>query len=401
MGATALPENPAAAVIMPRRVEPLQKVDITTNQGRLVHRRLEIEFEQVRVVAGRNAAETTGGFEPPIERRAAERRQEPGHRHHDAVFLDEFKQPVKNGWPVGIVADDKTAQHFQTGCLNHSHFLAKVTAVLFLVHLLERRRINGLNANEDLAETGLHHLGQNLPKTGVGQIDTGFGEEGERETVFNLPTIEFRQEFGHSRRIADEVVVKNENGAAPAGGQNCVQFGQKLPIGLGSRFVSVEDNDVAELAIKRTTARKLNCQRRVTPELDQIPTRNWRRGNRGLAFFGQSDGLATTDRALVVDPRGPAGQEIFDEEIQSGFRFVKDEIIGAHRQNLVGMGGGEGTADHHDFARSFGASDASGQRITLNNHCRQHHQIGLRERRVRKQLHIEVNNRQDLETAGG
>src|SRR4030081_3832123 len=99
--------------------------------------------------------------------------------------------------------------------------------------------------------------------------------------MFLLPGSKFRQEFPYILFISDEIVIDNENGAAPAKSQQRVKLAQNLLIALGAGYAAVDFNDVANLAVERAAARILNRHCTVAfhfreVEVSYLRRRQWR-----------------------------------------------------------------------------------------------------------------------------
>src|ERR1700674_3135497 len=76
--------------------------------------------------------------------------------------------------------------------------------------------------------------------------------------------------------VANEVVVHDEDGAAPAQTQEGIKLGEYLLIALGSWYAPVDFDDVAEFAIEWTTARVLDRHRAIALHVCEMKVGNRR-----------------------------------------------------------------------------------------------------------------------------
>src|SRR5262249_53376632 len=80
-----------------------------------------------------------------------------------------------------------------------------------------------------------------------------------------------------------------------------IQFGDELVRILDAWPATIDHDDIAELALKRASARVLQCTRRVPINLQEVETRPWHREHIGRL------------RLLVPSCYRPSGSEIVEE----------------------------------------------------------------------------------------
>ena len=139
--------------------------------------------------------------------------------------------------------------------------------VLHLVVGDEAGFVGGFDAEEDRGEAGVLEELQKFEI--VGEIERSFGDEAEGIAVFPAPLDHGGEEFLGALLVADEVVVDDEDGVAPAGVAELVEFGEHLGDGLGAGLAAVDLDDVAEFAVERAAARVLHGHGAVATHLDQ------------------------------------------------------------------------------------------------------------------------------------
>ncbi len=113
-----------------------------------------------------------------------------------------------------------------------------------------------------------------------GQIDARLGRQTQRVVMLFHPGDDLFQERLGLLLVSDEVVVDDESGVEP-GSAHVVQFGHQLVRVLHSRLAPEDHDDVAELALKWTASRVLQCPRRVAIDLEQVISRAWDLGHVG------------------------------------------------------------------------------------------------------------------------
>ncbi len=137
--------------------------------------------------------------------------------------------------------------------------------VLLLPHGDQGVVIGTLDPNEDTDEVGRSHRLQEVRI--VGQIDRGLGRELKRIVVLLEPCPQVDEQRSHGLLVADEIVVDEVDVAAIAEPIERLQLRQHLRVGLGARHPPVKLDNVAKLAVERTTPRKLHADVEVMIEL--------------------------------------------------------------------------------------------------------------------------------------
>ena len=172
---------------------------------------------------------------------------------------------------VAVKADDEAGADLHPVVLDLLHGGNHVAVdVVELVALLEALLAGGLDADEDVVESGMLH--QHQQGRVVRQVDGGLGDEGEGVFVPFHPIDHCRQDFFFQGiLVADEVVVHHEDRAPPAG----VVDGVELPDELGgvfqARLAPVEGGDVAEFAVVGAAPGELDAHTGVVLDVDQVP----------------------------------------------------------------------------------------------------------------------------------
>ena len=121
--------------------------------------------------------------------------------------------------------------------------------------------------------------------------------------------------------VADKVVV-NEKGVLDTVPQQGIELGDHLPLCLEARTPTKNDNDVTELASKRTTPRKLHGAERVAAHLEKVAARHRDRGHVGLGALFVAR-LVTAFLPFGEKPRpGPLGLADEEDISPSGEEFL-------------------------------------------------------------------------------
>ena len=129
-----------------------------------------------------------------------------------------------------------------------------------------------------------------------------------------LPQLQIPGQFERALMVPDEVVVDDEDKAAPAELEHSVELRNQLIRRLGSGPPAIDRDDVAELALKWTASRELHCHGDVLVHVEQIEA-----GNRRLADIG-----------LVMDhiePLGGAALKISDNAVKHLVRLAHDHVV--------------------------------------------------------------------------
>ena len=258
-------------------IDLLQDRAVAFDQTLRVHARNVVEPE-VEVVAVAVAQEAAFFLQPAIELRARQGLQQAHHGQRNRAVANEIHLAVED--VVGIVVEthDETGHHFHAVALDAAHaFEQAAVGVLHLLRFLQAFLGGRFDAQEDAVEAGvLHHL-QQLGV--VRQIHGGFGVEAERAAVPHVPFRHDRQQLLHLALVADEIVVHDENRAAPLARIELLELGHHLRGRLGARLAAIDLDDVAELAVERAAARILDGHGAVVLGIDQVEVRQ-RRGIR-------------------------------------------------------------------------------------------------------------------------
>jgi len=164
------------------------------------HARFELwpEVEgDLDIVAARLAYQSALGFEPGVEVRAAQRREQSHHRPGDAGLLDEGELGVEDLGAVAIQAEDEAARDFDSLALDRAHRVEEIfgvvtTNVLRLARALQGFRVGAFDPQEHHAEPGRDHgVEQRLV---LRQVDARLGEQIEGVGPRALPGGDRRQQ---------------------------------------------------------------------------------------------------------------------------------------------------------------------------------------------------------------
>src|ERR1043166_4646374 len=270
------------------RLWPLRQVRQAVERALVVFRgavdgaqNLLVAFDETRRVHPRDEVQRALGIvpqtfpqQPPLllqatpELRVGQGRQEADHRQRDGALADEVDLPLEDVFGVVVEADDEAAHPLHPGAWNLVYRFEQVAPrVLPLLPFLQALLDGRLDAEEDAAEVRApHHVEQRVV---FGQVDARLRDEGERATVRFRPFDEFGEESFDVAFVADEVVVNDEDEAAPAYRAQRVQFREHLLVRLRARHAPVDFDDVAELAVERAAARILHAHRAVAREFGQ------------------------------------------------------------------------------------------------------------------------------------
>jgi len=153
--------------------------------------------------------------------------------------------------------------------------------------------------------------------------------------------------------VADEVVVHEEDPAAPPGVVERVEFGEHLGGRLETGTVAEEGRDVAELAVERAAPRVLDARRGVPPQVGEFP-----QGRGRVAEVGELIGR--------VEPLRPAAGQVGEEPGQGHLGLVEHEMV--HLRERLVLGREERAAGDHLHARLLAAGDDAPGGLTLDDH---------------------------------
>ncbi len=199
------------------------------------------------IVAGAGAEDAAFAGEAAKELGSREGLEESHHGDGDAAFLNELDEAFEDVVAIGIEAEDEAAHDLDAGVLDAGDAGEQIAAgVLEFVGGGEAGFVRSFDAEEDGGEAGLLELAEEVGI--VGEIDGGFGNEAEGAAVGLLPEGEGVKKSAGAGFVADEVVVDDEDGAAPAGGVELIEFSKDVGDGFGAGAAAVDFDDVAELA---------------------------------------------------------------------------------------------------------------------------------------------------------
>ena len=132
---------------------------------------------------------------------------------------------------------------------------------------------------------------------------------------------------------------------------------------LGAGLASIENDDVAELAVERTAPRELDAHRVVGVQFQQIEPWNGGCGDIGFVTFG-------AEASAGVTPL-----DGFDELRQSDFTFVQHFEISLGDFWCIGSGTGVGATHGHRQATPLRCSNLHLHVVLLDDHSGYHHQL--------------------------
>src|SRR5256714_11202745 len=342
-----------ALVVLARVVDrPHDRLVALDETGR-VHLRHEVQFA-VRVLAGAFRYQAALLLQTTPELRVRQRRQQSDHRERNGALAYEVDLPLEDVFRVVVEADDETGHHLHPVTLNLLYGVEHVAArVLPLLRLLEALDHGRLDAEEDAPEVRApHQLKQPLV---VGEVDARLREELEGPPVALLPGGEVWQQTLDVALVADEVVVNDEDRAAPARRAQRVEFREHLLVGLRARHTPVDFDDVAELATERAAARVLHAHRAVALRVREPEVGRGRQRER--RFLGR----------LVDAPRLSAFEA--SEELRQRRLGLADEDVVCVGQ-VLGARRDVRPADDDALAARLAAPDDLLQRILLHDHRR-------------------------------
>ncbi len=232
------------------------------------------------------------GRQAPVQAGLGQGGEEAHHGRGDGGLLDEPHLPLEDVAGIAVEAHDEAAGDLHALALDRPDAGEHVgLEVLLLAGGLEGAEVGRLDAEEHHVEARQDHLvHEGLVR---GQIEAGFGEEGEGVMVRPLPGDQLGQQGAHLAAVADEVVVHQEERAAPAFPVEQVQLVEELRRTLGARASAEELDDVAELAVEGTAAGELKGHLGVVLPAHQVEAGRGRAGEVGLFRAGvQGLGLA-------------------------------------------------------------------------------------------------------------
>ena len=235
--------------------------------------------------------------------------------------------------------------------------------------------VGGLDAQEHGVEPGLDHGIHQLAH--AGEIDARLRVQSERIPPGLLPLGDHRQQLHRLALVADEVVVDQEDRAPPPQPVQGVELLDDLVRRLGPGHLAVELDDVAELAVERTSARELHAHRPVALHVDEVEARHRGPGHVGLP------GLP------VHDLRGAVGQ-VAQELGKDLLGLVQHEV--GHAFDLVMERGGMRPPGHHRDPGPVAPRDDVLERGSLHDHGGREHHVGPFQVRVLQRRHVHVHD---------
>ena len=169
--------------------------------------------------------------------------QQADHGQRDGALLNELHLAVEDVFRIVIESDDEAGDHFHAVALNAPDALQKAAmGVLHLLRFLEALFRRRFDAEKDAIEGGiLHHLQQLLV---VGEIDGGFGIKSKRAAMPRIPLRQHRQKFLHFALISDEVIIHDENRAAPFARVKQFKLGYHLRRRFRPRLAAIDLDNV-------------------------------------------------------------------------------------------------------------------------------------------------------------
>ena len=196
----------------------------------------------------------------------------------------------------------------------------------------------------------------------VGEVDRGFGVEGERVMVLDLPLAKLAAQGKRLVHVADEVVIDDEDFVAPAELAQGVELGDDLRGRLGARLAAVDGDDVAELALERAAARELHRHGGVLVEAEQIVARHGAGGHVRLV-----DDAVEALRGSLLERCRDAGE---------GFFGLADHDVVGILEGAFGVAAGPGAADEGAASERLRADEDVAGMEALRVHGADHDQVG-------------------------
>ena len=194
--------------------------------------------------------------QPGIERRLRYGDQHVDHRGDDPGLLNELFLGLEDGRIVVVETQDHAAPNLNTGPMDRCHPFkhgGALTHVLKFLGFPQRFLVRQFDTDENAHDVGVgqqpHHFRI------IGQIEGLLGDEGQGIAVRLLPRDDRTEHLLDRLLVAEQVVVDDGDErrlVAPRG----LELGDDLGLGLDSRNPAEDDDDVAELAAKRTASRK-------------------------------------------------------------------------------------------------------------------------------------------------
>ena len=176
--------------------------------------------------------------------------------------------------------------------------------------------------------------------------------------------------------IANEIVVHDKHHVLPALEPEGLEFRDQLGGRLGAGDAPVHDDDVAELAVIRATARELDGHRDVVPEIDQVPARRrhpldvWPVGGAVLWLEGA---------------RAHVGHQLRHDVLG----FAQHKML--NRRKGVMAGSEEGAAGDNRLLERRAAGDDFMHRLLVDDHGADHDVIRPAQVAVFEALNVQIH----------
>jgi len=179
--------------------------------------------------------------------------------------------------------------------------------------------------------------------------------------------------------VADKIIIHEKETAAPPQAVQQIEFCQHLLRGFGSRHSAVELGNIAKLAIKRASTRKLQQHRAVIAHVDEIIAWQGGLGNR---------------RPLPwhIEMLGSAVLKVVEKAREGFFDLAQEKVINVF--HVFPIGGWVWSTGYHRLASTLGTSNDVLQRLPLDNHRGSADQVSPQKIVVRQGLDIHVNQAQ-------
>src|SRR4029077_4168641 len=306
-----------ARVINIGPIDALQVGAIAVHKPLSIHTRFEIE-PQIEIVSVAIAYDAAFLLQPAIELSTRKRLQQSDHGKRDGAFLNELHLPIEDVVGIVIESDDEASHDFHAVVLDAADVLKETAVgVLHLLRLFEAFFRRRFDAKKYAIEAGVfHHLQQLLV---VGEINGGFGIKPERPAMPDIPFRQHRQKLLFLALISDEIIIHDENRAAPFARVKQFELGHHLRRRFCPRFAAIDLDNIAKLAIEGTAAGVLDGHGTVIFRTDQIEFGKGRRVQ-ARKFFGLVERLCVA----ALETRGEVGNQFF--------RFSYNDVVRIQRE---------------------------------------------------------------------
>ena len=343
---------------------------------------LRPEVERHGIGSERRLQKPALRFHALVHVRALQGGQQIDGGHGNAGLLDEIDLGIEHALVVAIQAQDEPALDLHAALLDLSDGVVEVVLlglvrVLLLLGFEQSLGVGGFDTDEHGVEAGLDHGIHH--RVHQREVRTRFRDQGERISPGLLPPGYRRQQLQGVPLVADEVVVNQKNRPSPAQAVQRIQLLHDLFRRLGTRHAAVELDDVAKLAVERTSPGELHAHRGVVLDVDEIEPRNRRPGHVRLPRF-------------PIHSLGRPAFQIPKEFREGLLDLVQHEMVHAP-DFLVKRGRMRSSGDHRN-ACAVAALDHGAQRHVLRDHRGREHQIRPLEIGVMQVAHVHVDHAQ-------